>query len=245
MSTKVVTTPDISKNFQGNAKVQKLVKMSKNVRTGGKHSVRRRKKAKRKNTTVDDKKLQATIKKIGCNALPNIDEVSLFKKDGSVIQFTKPKVQLSLPLNVFCINGTPETKTFLPKDIAQKFGDSLKNLGKDTQTGDEDFIPPLLGQNFEEIAKKVEHEHEHEHDHDHDHDHDHEHDHDHDHDHEHDHEHEEHGHDHEHEHEHDHEHEEHGHDHEHEHDHDHYHDHDHDHEHEEHKETPKGKEVLL
>lgn len=50
----------------------------------------RKKKAVHKTTTTDDKRLQSTLKRIGVNAIPAIEEVNIFKED-VVIQFTNPK----------------------------------------------------------------------------------------------------------------------------------------------------------
>ncbi|KAJ6821139.1 Transcription factor BTF3 [Iris pallida] len=54
---------------------EKLMKMATAVRTGGKGSVRR-KKAVHKTTTTDDKRLQSTLKRIGVNGIPAIEEVT-------------------------------------------------------------------------------------------------------------------------------------------------------------------------
>ena len=69
----------------------KLARMQKSVRTGGKGSVRRKKKAVHKTTTTDDKRLQNTLKRLGVNTIPGIEEVNLFKDNGSVIHFSNPK----------------------------------------------------------------------------------------------------------------------------------------------------------
>ena len=63
------------------------------VRTGGKGSVRRKKKAVHKTTTTDDKRLQNTLKRLSVNNIPAIEEVNLFKDNGSVIHFASPKVR--------------------------------------------------------------------------------------------------------------------------------------------------------
>ena len=54
----------------------------------------RKKKAVHKTTTTDDKRLQSTLKRIGVNAIPAIEEVNIFKDD-VVIQFLNPKGNLS------------------------------------------------------------------------------------------------------------------------------------------------------
>ena len=50
----------------------------------------RKKKAVHKTTSTDDKRLQSTLKRIGVNTIPAIEEVNIFKDD-SVIQFVNPK----------------------------------------------------------------------------------------------------------------------------------------------------------
>ena len=70
---------------------EKLAKMASQVRTGGKGSVRRKKKAIHKTTTTDDKRLQNTLKRLGVNNIPAIEEVNLFKDNGTVIHFNNPK----------------------------------------------------------------------------------------------------------------------------------------------------------
>lgn len=66
-----------------------------NVRTGGKGTVRRKRKAQHKNSsTADDKKLGATLKKLGVTNIPGIEEANMFKNNGEVIHFRNPKGEL-------------------------------------------------------------------------------------------------------------------------------------------------------
>ncbi|KAB5560834.1 hypothetical protein DKX38_005791 [Salix brachista] len=88
---------------------ERLMKMAGSVRTGGKGSMRRKKKAVHKSSTTDDKKLQSTLKRIGVNTIPAIEEVNIFKDD-LVIQFVNPKVQASVVANTWVIAGTPQTR---------------------------------------------------------------------------------------------------------------------------------------
>ena len=53
-------------------------------------SLCRKKKAVHKVSTTDDKRLQATLKRLGVNTIPGIEEVNLFV-DNDVIHFTNPK----------------------------------------------------------------------------------------------------------------------------------------------------------
>nr|GMD82067.1 nascent polypeptide-associated complex subunit beta-like [Ipomoea batatas] len=112
--------------------VEKLQRMAGSVRTGGKGTMRRKKKAVHKATTTDDKRLQSTLKRIGVNAIPAIEEVNIFKED-VVIQFLNPKVQASIAANTWVVSGSPQTKKLqdiLPEIIHQLGPDNLENLKK-------------------------------------------------------------------------------------------------------------------
>eukprot|EP01130_Rhizamoeba_saxonica_P004567 TRINITY_DN1865_c0_g1_i2.p1 TRINITY_DN1865_c0_g1~~TRINITY_DN1865_c0_g1_i2.p1 ORF type:complete len:159 (+),score=59.57 TRINITY_DN1865_c0_g1_i2:62-538(+) len=125
------------------AKLAKLQKMKGQVRTGGKGSVRRRKKVRRKNAGNDQKKLQMTLKRLGCNYIPNIDEVNLIKDDGHVIQFKNPNVQTAVQSNLFAVQGNAQEKTLqevLPGILGGNFG---SDFGADL--GDIDFQNIALG----------------------------------------------------------------------------------------------------
>merc|ERR1711935_1273044 len=94
-------------------------------------SVRRKKKAIHKTTTTDDKRLQNTLKRLGVNNIPGIEEVNLFKDNGSVIHFSNPKVQASIAANTYVISGHAETKRLqdlLPGILNQLGPDNLSNL---------------------------------------------------------------------------------------------------------------------
>lgn len=50
----------------------------------------RKKKAVHKTTSTDDKRLQNTLKRLGVNTIPGIEEVNIVKDD-SIIHFANPK----------------------------------------------------------------------------------------------------------------------------------------------------------
>ncbi|XP_071686594.1 nascent polypeptide-associated complex subunit beta-like [Rutidosis leptorrhynchoides] len=154
--------------------VEKLQKMAGAVRTGGKGSVRRKKKAVHKTTTTDDKRLQSTLKRIGVNSIPQIEEVNIFK-DEHVIQFLNPKVQAAVGANTWVVSGTPQTKNLqdvLPSILNQLGPDNLENLKRlaeqfqkqgvgagdataamNTIQEDDDEVPELVaGETFEAAA---------------------------------------------------------------------------------------------
>lgn len=139
------------------------------TRTGGKGSMRRKKKTVHKTATSDDKKLGTTLKKLGVTNIPAIEEVNLFKQNGEVIHFVNPKVQASIAANTYVISGDPQTKQLqdlLPGIINQLGPDSLANLkqiaesysnaagGASAEGGDDDDddVPDLV-ENFEDAAK--------------------------------------------------------------------------------------------
>ncbi|KAF9664174.1 nascent polypeptide-associated complex [Salix suchowensis] len=150
---------------------EKLMKMAGSVRTGGKGTMRRKKKALHKPSTTDDKKLQSTLKRIGVNTIPAIEEVNIFKDD-LVIQFVNPKVQASIAANTWVISGTPQTRKLqdiLPGIINQLGPDNLDNLRKlaeqfqkEMPAGeagaaqeDDDDVPDLVaGETFEAAAEE-------------------------------------------------------------------------------------------
>jgi hypothetical protein len=66
----------------------------------------RKKKAVHKVSTTDDKRLQATLKRLGVNTIPGIEEVNLFV-DNDVIHFTNPKGRESWPSHQICPLMTP------------------------------------------------------------------------------------------------------------------------------------------
>ena len=153
---------------------EKLAKMAAQVRTGGKGSVRRKKKAIHKTTTTDDKRLQNTLKRLGVNNIPAIEEVNLFKDNGTVIHFNNPKVQASIAANTYVVSGPNETKqlTELLPGIMNQLGpdniNHLKQIADSMSMGgaagaadaapaagdddDDDDVPDLV-ENFEDVSK--------------------------------------------------------------------------------------------
>jgi len=143
-------------------------KTGQGARTGGKGSVRRKRKIVRKQTAHDDKRLKSTLNKLNVRDIPAIEEVNLFKDDGTVIHFASPKVQASIASNTYVVSGNAETKKLqelLPGIINQLGPDNLEELKKiyasftpstqKTTEEDDDDIPELVS-NFEEQSKTQE-----------------------------------------------------------------------------------------
>ncbi|KAJ5141667.1 nascent polypeptide-associated complex subunit beta [Penicillium atrosanguineum] len=144
----------------------KLAKMQASVRIG-KGTPRRKVKKVTRNSGADDKKLQATLKKMNVQPIQGIEEVNMFKEDGNVIHFAAPRVHASVPSNTFALYGNGEEKELTelvpgilnqlgPDSLAslRKLAESYQNMqkaqGGDKKDDDEDDIPDLVeGENFE------------------------------------------------------------------------------------------------
>jgi nascent polypeptide-associated complex subunit beta len=141
--------------------------------TGGKGTVRRKKKVTSRNAAAQsDVKLSAALKKLGATNIPGIEEVNIFKEDGKVIHFVNPKVQASIAANTYIISGNNETKPLqelLPSIVNQLGMDSLSQLQSMAQASgaaeaggipgmpavdedDDDDVPDLVEGNFEEVS---------------------------------------------------------------------------------------------
>jgi len=143
----------------------KLLSKIGDVRTGGKGTVRRKKKTQHKTSAADDKQLQAQLKRLQVNNIPGIEEVNMFKDDGSVIHFSAPKVQAAINANMYVISGHAENKQLqelLPGIINQLGTDNLMNLkriaesynaGKAATTEGADDDVPDIDENFEDVSK--------------------------------------------------------------------------------------------
>merc|ERR1719484_472697 len=137
----------------------KLAAKMANSQTGGKGSARRKTRKVHKATGQDDKRLASTLKRIGMNAVPGIEEVNMFKADGEVIHFANPKVQANIAANTYVISGNAENKKLtdmLPGIITQLGPDNLTQLkniasslgSKPAADGDDDDVPEIT-ENFD------------------------------------------------------------------------------------------------
>eukprot|EP01039_Chlorochromonas_danica_P003319 gene3319-3641_t len=155
----------IAKRFGGNEK---------GASTGGGGSVRRKKKGTPK-SGGDDKKLGSVLKKMSMTNINAVEEVNIFKNDGTVIHILAPKIQASIPSNTFVVSGVTEVKRLeelLPgiltqlgpesmdylRSYAEAMGAKVPKAGSSVepiQEGDEedDEVPDLV-ENFEEAAAK-------------------------------------------------------------------------------------------
>eukprot|EP00828_Plagiopyla_frontata_P021245 TRINITY_DN275_c0_g2_i1.p1 TRINITY_DN275_c0_g2~~TRINITY_DN275_c0_g2_i1.p1 ORF type:complete len:168 (+),score=44.04 TRINITY_DN275_c0_g2_i1:234-737(+) len=143
------------------------------AKVGGKGTKRRVKKVHHQTQITDVTKLKQITKKFGVQPLPGIEEVNLFQDDGSVIHFTHPEMMASLQSNTFVVMGKSEQKSLkelMPEVLTQlgpkqfSFLQEYFNLNKGEKKGEvekieeqneEEDVPELVGQNFEEASKKV------------------------------------------------------------------------------------------
>jgi len=153
----------------------KLARLQAQARVGGKGTPRRKAKRVTKSSGTDEKKLQATLKKLNVQPIQQIEEVNMFKSDGNVIHFSAPKVHSAIASNLFSIYGNAEEKELtelVPGILSQMGPDSLAQLRKLAETyksmggklgeegdkeDDDEEIPELIGdETFESKAAEVE-----------------------------------------------------------------------------------------
>lgn len=142
------------------------------VSTGGKGTVRRKRKTtNRSSAAQSDAKLGAALKKLGATNIPGIEEVNFFKDDGKVIHFQNPRVQASIQANTYIISGPNDTKPLqdlLPSIVSQLGMENISQLqnfaasaaaaggaaaAPEVVEDDDDDVPDLVEGNFEEVSE--------------------------------------------------------------------------------------------
>lgn len=103
---------------------------------------RRKIKKAHKTTVQDDKKLQASLKKLTVQSVPGIEEVNMFHDNGNVIHFQAPKgkttVHYKLFLTLFTVQAAINANTFVisgegeEKDLSELIPGILNQLGPDS-----------------------------------------------------------------------------------------------------------------
>ena len=96
--------------FHVSCSQQKLQAIGAASRIGGKGTPRRKSKGRGKAVSSVEKNLQPVLKKLGCNTVPQVDEVSMYNESGTVTVFMNPKVQVAVQRNTFVVTGKPEEK---------------------------------------------------------------------------------------------------------------------------------------
>jgi len=114
----------IAKRFGGNKD---------GAQSGGKGSMRRKKKVVHKQVGEESKKLDAQLKKMNLQPLGQIDETNFICDNGAVYHFDKPKVTANIQQKTFVIqsNHEPEIKTLEkcgPEILPQLGPEYLRNL---------------------------------------------------------------------------------------------------------------------
>lgn len=136
---------------------------------GGRPLVFRKHKAVHKTSSTDDKRLQGTLKRLGVNTIPGIEEVLLIQNDGSALAFANPKVQANISANTYVVSGPSQQKgaqEVMASVLASMGG--MQNLAQmmaasgaggmpsfnpegAAQEPDADDDVPTLVENFEEV----------------------------------------------------------------------------------------------
>ena len=130
------------------SKVEMLQKMTAQIRTGGKGSVRRKRKVVHKNSEANDQRLQASLHNLGMNQISAIEEANLFHEDGTVTHFTNPQVMASVEANTVSITGKAEKK-----QLQELFPGIINQLGIENLSR---VAAQLAGAKKEEEEKKAE-----------------------------------------------------------------------------------------
>lgn len=134
----------------------------------GKGAARRKKKVKSRSAAAQsDAKLTSVIHKLGATNIPGIEEVNFFQEDGTVLQFSNPKLQASIAANTYVVSGPSKTKNLqemLPS-LVNQFGGMDEVLAaqqaasqpmtiQEEDDDDDDDVPELVDGTFEDAAGK-------------------------------------------------------------------------------------------
>ena len=122
---------NVNQHCKMNAK--KLERMQAQVRIGGKGTAIRKKKTVHKTNKISDNKLQSAMQKIKVNEIPSVEEVNLFKDDGSIMHFENPRVKASFHSNMFALYGQCKDKQFTeltPEILSQIGPEAMSGLAK-------------------------------------------------------------------------------------------------------------------
>jgi len=132
----------------------KLAQLKHTQRIGGKGTPRRKHKAPRKKSSqTDTAKLQTQLQKLGCQPMQGIEEVNLFKDDGTVIHFNNPKFQIGSGANMYVVSGKAENKTIqdiLPSLLKSSPLGAAAAAAAEAKKSDDDV--PELVESFEASA---------------------------------------------------------------------------------------------
>ncbi|ORY74774.1 NAC domain-domain-containing protein [Leucosporidium creatinivorum] len=111
--------------------LKKLQAKTAGLRIGGKGTQRKKVVAKaRPGAVVEDKKLQAALKKLELSALTGVEEVNMFYENTNVLHFTAPKVHAATGANTFAIYGRGEEK-----ELTELVPGILSQLGPEAMNG--------------------------------------------------------------------------------------------------------------
>ena len=119
----------------------------------GKGVPRRKKKNVRRTGAADEKKLTQSLKRLGVQSLPQCEEATLFRDDGMVIQFDKPKVQAGMDANTYVISGKNEVVS--AADVASNGMDAMKQWSDLQQAGAQEGGEADAGDDDEEMPELV------------------------------------------------------------------------------------------
>jgi nascent polypeptide-associated complex subunit beta len=136
------------------ANIDKLKAKYGEARDGGKGTERRKQRTMPR-ATADDKAIKGLYKRLGVQPVPQIDEVNMFKDDGSILHFVNPEVHFNYQNHVVVVSGdsrTASAKELLP-DIISQLGPRQMHLLQDLISQDKNDAPDLEQADFSEAAQ--------------------------------------------------------------------------------------------
>ncbi|BGP34762.1 Nascent polypeptide-associated complex subunit beta [Rhodotorula toruloides] len=107
--------------------LKKLQARTQQLKIGGAKQPIRRKVAPKPVAALDDKKLQAQLKKLNVQSAGTVEEVNMFTNGTAVLNFQRPTVHAAAGSNVYAIYGRG-----MHKDLAELMPNVLNQLGPDT-----------------------------------------------------------------------------------------------------------------
>ncbi|KAI3379192.1 hypothetical protein SNEBB_006017 [Seison nebaliae] len=103
---------------------------------------------KSKNNFVDEKELQNTLKKMNMTEINAVDNVLMMQEsDQTMLEISKPKVQMAMHSNMFVISGVGKEKTF--REMVQSMMTNEKSAKYDS-IDFEDFMNKDASKSFED-----------------------------------------------------------------------------------------------
>ena len=121
-----------------------------------------------RSSSIDEKKLQATLKRLHVQHIPGIEEVNIVKGE-QVVHFKNPKVSASIQANTYVVTGQAQDRTLaevvasggmgrmpdmrMIQEMIAKMGGGVPGMPRVAEGAEDDEEVPDLVENFEAASK--------------------------------------------------------------------------------------------